>query len=184
LVGGHPGEWEGEHPSQLAARLDAEDVFLAGWYKHEELPELFAAADAVVMASERDQFGQVLVEGMACGLPALATRSLGPATIIEDGSTGWLTAPDDEDALARALSEVISSPRERTKRGARARAAVCERFSWRQIALDFSTVMQQVSGYSGAGSASADKDLIERALDRLLTAVDVEDASGRPPVTE
>jgi glycosyltransferase involved in cell wall biosynthesis len=142
---------------QLAARLGIEDVFLAGWYKHEELPELFAAADAVVMASERDQFGQVLVEGMACGLPAVATRSLGPATIIEDGNTGWLTAPDDEHALARALIEVISSPRERSKRGARARAAVCERFSWRPIALDFSALLEEVTGYSGAGAASADK---------------------------
>jgi glycosyltransferase involved in cell wall biosynthesis len=157
LVGGHPGEWEGEHPAQIAARLGVEDVFLAGWYKHEELPELFAAADAVVMASERDQFGQVLVEGMACGLPAVAARSLGPATIIEDGKTGWLTAPDDEDALARALIEVISSPHERAKRGAEARAAVCERFSWNQIALEFSAVLKDVTGYSRAGAASADK---------------------------
>lgn len=156
LVGGHPGEWEGEHPAQIAARLGVEDVFLAGWYKHEELPELFAGADAVVMASERDQFGQVLVEGMACGLPAVAAHSLGPATIIEDGKTGWLTAPDDEDALARALIEVISSPHERAKRGAEARAAVCERFSWNQIALEFSAVLKDVTGYCRVG-ASADK---------------------------
>jgi glycosyltransferase involved in cell wall biosynthesis len=144
LVGGHPGEWEGEHPAHFAARIGAEDVFLAGWYQHEELPELFAAADAVVMTSERDQFGQVLVEGMACGLPAVATGALGPAMIVEDGATGWLTPPEDGAALVQALIEVVSNPAERARRGANARAAVCERFSWTEIARDLSTALEEV----------------------------------------
>ncbi len=160
IVGGHPGEWEGEHPAELAARLGADDVFLAGWYQHEELPELFAAADAVVMASERDQFGQVLVEGMACGLPAVAPRALGPATIIDDGQTGWLTAPDDEDALAAALTEAVTQPRERARRGHQARSAVCERFSWRQIAIDFAAALEEVAGYCApAGDSGSERAL-------------------------
>ena len=53
------------------------------------------------LAHEREHFGQVLVEGMACGLPAVATRSLGPAEIIENGRTGWLVEPD-EAALGAA----------------------------------------------------------------------------------
>ena len=51
------------------------------------------------MSSQREQFGQALIEGMACGLPAIATSSLGPAAIIEHGRTGRLTPPDDENAL-------------------------------------------------------------------------------------
>ena len=87
LVGGHPGEWEGEHPAQIAERLGVERVFLAGWYTQPELPDFFAASDAVVLASEREQFGQVLVEGMSCGLPAIALRSLGPSSIVDDEKT-------------------------------------------------------------------------------------------------
>jgi glycosyltransferase involved in cell wall biosynthesis len=144
LVGGHPGEWEGEHPAEVVDRIEAQDVFLAGWHPHESLPEFFAASDALVMASEREQFGQVLVEAMACGLPAVAPRSLGPATIIDDGETGWLVEPGDEDALSRALVEAVERPDERTRRGRAARDAVCERFTWSGVAATLAAVLDEV----------------------------------------
>jgi glycosyltransferase involved in cell wall biosynthesis len=153
LVGGHPGEYEGEHPVQIAARVGARNVFLAGWHAHERLPEFFSAADAVVIASEREQFGQVLIEGMACGLPALATRSLGPASIVEDGRSGWLAAPDDEDALAAAMIEVVEDRDERARRGREARAAVCERFSWQGVATRLVLALEDVVGESAQVAA-------------------------------
>ena len=130
LVGGHPGEFEGEHPAQIATRLGVSQVFLAGWHTHEELPEFFSAAEAVVLTSEREQFGQVIVEGMACGLPAVATRSLGPAAIISDGETGWLVDPGDEPGLISALTDVVRNPVERRRRGELARIVARERYSW------------------------------------------------------
>ncbi|MEA2468639.1 MAG: glycogen synthase, partial [Thermoleophilaceae bacterium] len=99
LLGGYPGEWEGEHPLDVVRSVGAEDVFLAGWRGHDELPDGLNASDVVVLPSVHEQFGQVLVEGMACGLPCLAVDAHGPATIVDDGTTGWLVPPDDEDAL-------------------------------------------------------------------------------------
>jgi glycosyltransferase involved in cell wall biosynthesis len=145
LVGGHPGEWENEHPAHIAARLGTPNVFLAGWQTQYELPAFFAAADAVVMSSEREQFGQALIEGMACGLPAIATSSLGPAVIIEHGRTGWLTPPDDESALAIALTEAINDASERQRRGHRACLSVRERFSWSGVATQLVTVLETVA---------------------------------------
>ena len=78
LVGGHPGEWEGEHPADTAARLDVSHVCLAGWQAQERLPAFLSAAEAIVLTSEREQFGQVLIEAMACEVPPVATRSSGP----------------------------------------------------------------------------------------------------------
>ncbi len=141
LVGGHPGEWEGEHPADIAARLGARHVFLAGWHKQESLPEFLAATDAIVLTSEREQFGQVLIEAMACGVPAVATRSLGPAAIIEDKRTGWLVEPDDEAALATALIEAVNDRHERERRGQAAQLAVRERFSWATVAAKLATVL-------------------------------------------
>ena len=146
LVGGHPGEWENEHPAHIAARLGTPNVFLAGWQTQHELPAFFSAADAVVMTSQREQFGQALIEGMACGLPAIATRSLGPAAIIEHGRTGWLTPPDDETALAAALTEAINDPHERQQRGHRARLCVRERFSWSGVAAQLMDVLETITG--------------------------------------
>ena len=145
LVGGHPGEWEGEHPAQIAARLRVPRVFLAGWRTHEELPPFFAAADAVVLTSEREQFGQVLIEGMACGLPALATRSLGPEAIIQDGETGWLVEPDDVQGLAAALVDVAEHDGERRRRGARAQVVARERYSWTGVAGQIAAVLADVA---------------------------------------
>jgi glycosyltransferase involved in cell wall biosynthesis len=155
LVGGHPGEWEGEHPAQIAARLQVPQVFLAGWRTQEELPEFFSAAEAVALTSEREQFGQVIVEGMACGLPAISTSSLGPAAIIEDGHTGWLVPPDDEIALTNALTDALQNDHERQRRGQLARAAVRERYSWAGAAQKLAAVLKEVAVSSGAPDAEA-----------------------------
>jgi glycosyltransferase involved in cell wall biosynthesis len=135
LLGGYPGEWEGEHPVEAIARCGVErEVFVAGWHDHDLLPDFFAASDAVVLPSVREQFGQVLVEGMACGLPAIAVDAHGPGQIVDDGVTGWLVEPDDEVALADALVAAVNDPAERARRGEAARAAVRERYSWPALA--------------------------------------------------
>ena len=115
LVGGHPGEWEGEHPLATARRIGNRQVFLAGWRPHEELPQALNAADALVLPSVAEAFGLVLVEAMACGLPVIACRAHGPAAIVADGRTGWLIRPDDEEALV----DVLLSRRYADRRNAR-----------------------------------------------------------------
>jgi glycosyltransferase involved in cell wall biosynthesis len=144
LLGGHPGEWEGEHPCEAIAASGAPDVFLAGWHDHEALPAFFAAADAVVLASVREQFGLVLVEGMACARPAIAVDCFGPTEIVAPGRTGWLVAPDDEAALARALAEATDAADERARRGAEARRVALERWSWPALAGRLAAVLDGV----------------------------------------
>jgi glycosyltransferase involved in cell wall biosynthesis len=145
LLGGYPGEWEGEHPWDAIAATGAPNVFLAGWHGHSELPAFLSAADALVLASVREQFGSVLVEGMACGLPPIAVDRFGPADIVDDGATGWLVEPDDETALADALVACLADPVERRRRGRRAMRAAHERFSWPAIAEDLAAVLDEVA---------------------------------------
>jgi glycosyltransferase involved in cell wall biosynthesis len=133
LVGGHPGEWEGEHPQETIERLGAENVFLAGWHGHAELPPFLHAGDALVHAAVREQFGQVLIEAMACGLPVIAVARGGPASIVDDPETGWLVEPDDADALAAAIAAALADPGERGRRGHRAREEAVRHYSWAQI---------------------------------------------------
>jgi glycosyltransferase involved in cell wall biosynthesis len=140
LVGGFPGEWEGEHPLESIRRIGVDDVFLAGWHEHHELPDILAATDVVVLPSVREQFGQVLVEGMACGLPAIAVDAHGPADIVDHGHTGWLVEPDDPVGLANALVEAVNRPDERRRRGDAAAADVAERFAWPALSRDVAAV--------------------------------------------
>jgi glycosyltransferase involved in cell wall biosynthesis len=145
LLGGYPGEWEGEHPYDTIRATGGDDVFLAGWHDHTELPAFLSASDVLVLASVREQFGSVLVEGMACGLPPIAVDRYGPAVIVDDGSTGWLVEPDDEAALARALVAAGTDPVERRRRGRRAWRASHEGFSWPALAADLATVLDEVA---------------------------------------
>ena len=117
LLGGFPGEWEGEHPLEVVRETGDPDVFLAGWRGHDDLPDGLNAADLLVLPSVREQFGAVLVEAMACGLPVIAVNAYGPAEIVDDGETGWLVPPDDEEALADALVAAVNDDAERRRRG-------------------------------------------------------------------
>ncbi len=145
IVGGHPGEWEGEHPADAIERLGADAVLLAGWHAQAALPQLLRASDVVVLPSVNESFGQVLVEGMACELPVIAVDRGGPAEIVDDGETGWLVAPDDLDDLERAIVEAATSPAERRRRGGLAREDVLARYTWRVATRGLSAVLEDAA---------------------------------------
>ena len=134
LFGGYPGEWEGEHPATVVRETGVDDVFLAGWRGHDDLATGLNGSDVVVLPSVHEQFGQVLVEGMACGLPCIAVDAHGPATIVDDGRTGWLVPPDDEDAMAAALLEAVNGDALRAELGERAYADARAKYSWPALA--------------------------------------------------
>ena len=94
----------------------------------------------------REQFGQVLVEGMACGLPAIAVNAYGPGEIIDDGQTGWLVPPDDERALAEAILEAVNDDGLRQQRGAAAYIAARARYSWPALGEKLARTYEAVLG--------------------------------------
>jgi glycosyltransferase involved in cell wall biosynthesis len=145
LLGGYPGEWEGEHPIETIERLGLSDAFLAGWHSHAELPDFFNAADLLVHASVNEQFGQVLVEAMACALPVIAVNRGGPATIVDDPETGWLVPPDDTEALAGAMVDAVNDASGRQRRGARARQEAVSEYAWQQIGADLTGLVRELS---------------------------------------
>ncbi|GAC1319048.1 MAG: hypothetical protein NVSMB25_09280 [Thermoleophilaceae bacterium] len=149
LLGGYPGEWEGPHPLEVVRESATENVFLAGWRGHEDLAAGLNAADVVVLPSVHEQFGQVLVEGMACGLPAIAADAHGPATIVDAGETGWLCPPDDEALLSQALVEAVNDPSERGRRGRRAYDLARDRYSWPALAEGVAEVYGEVAAAAG-----------------------------------
>jgi glycosyltransferase involved in cell wall biosynthesis len=145
LLGGFPGEWEGEHPLAVVRETGDTGVFLAGWRGHDDLPRGLNAADLLVLPSVREQFGAVIVEAMACGLPALAVNAHGPAEIVDPRETGWLVPADDEEALAAALVEAVNGEAERHRRGERAYEAARARYSWPALARGLAQVYDEVA---------------------------------------
>jgi glycosyltransferase involved in cell wall biosynthesis len=145
LLGGFPGEWEGKHPLRVVRETGDTDVFLAGWRGHDDLPQGLNAADLLVLPSVREQFGAVIVEAMACGLPALAVNAHGPAEIVDAGETGWLVPPDDGEALAAALVEAVNGEAELRRRGRCAYEAARSSYSWPALAQGLAQVYTEVA---------------------------------------
>jgi glycosyltransferase involved in cell wall biosynthesis len=88
---------------RLARRLNLEDsVTFHGYLPKERAVGILHRSHALVLSSDVETFGVVLVEALACGLPVIATRCGGPEDIATE-ETGLLVPPGDEQALAQAL---------------------------------------------------------------------------------
>ena len=104
---------------ELAQSLGlAERVEFRGF--REDIWRELASLDVLVHASViPEPFGQVVLEGMAAGLPVIAPDEGGPAEVIADGATGRLFASRDADALAAAMRALGADPQARERLGAR-----------------------------------------------------------------
>ena len=92
----------------------ADRVHFAGFV--DDVHELLADSDLLVHASViPEPFGQVVLEGLAAGVPVLASDLGGPAEIITDGIDGILCPPGDVQALARTLHRLAGDPAERDR---------------------------------------------------------------------
>jgi glycosyltransferase involved in cell wall biosynthesis len=113
------------HLRQLIDRLGASGrVELLGFRR--DIDDELTRSDALVHASLLPEpFGQVVLEGMAAGVPVVASAAGGPAEVIADGRDGLLTPPGDVHALAVALRALRSDAglRQRLTSGGRATAA-------------------------------------------------------------
>ena len=92
------------------------------------------ALDIFVMPSLSEGLGVALLEAMACGLPAVASRVGGIVDAVDEGRTGILVAAEDADALAGALARLSANARARLAMGVAARARAEEHFSMASMA--------------------------------------------------
>ena len=117
LVGN--GDLENELRSLAAALGIAGRVIFAG-YRADPTP-FYRTADLFVLSSDREGFGNVIVEALANGTAVVSTDCpSGPAEILAGGAFGTLVPKGDAEALARAMEEVLSGPRDPGRLRARA----------------------------------------------------------------
>lgn len=92
----------------------AEQVRFLGFRDWADLPAAYAKADVLCVPSRHDGWGLVVPEGLAAGLPVLATDRTGAALdLIQPGHNGWRVPAGDYKALRDALAEIVDQPAER-----------------------------------------------------------------------
>lgn len=85
----------------------AGQVSFIGFKDWEDLPSVYTAADVLCVPSRYDGWGLVVPEGLAAGLPVIATYRMGAALdLLKDGVNGWIIEPDDLPGLVAVLQKV------------------------------------------------------------------------------
>lgn len=128
--------------SEIARRGLQDRIALLGAVSDERLAALYAEADAFVLASRFEGYGMAYAEAIAHGLPVIATRTGAvPETVPQDAAL--FVAPDDVDALANALRDLIGDGalRERLSQGARRAAAALP--TWQESGELFAKVLER-----------------------------------------
>lgn len=146
VVGGAELEKEPDYPAelqQLARTLGIEDCVRFVGHAGDVFPWL-DALDVCVHATHGEPFGLVLVEAMALGTPLVATALGGPVEIVEDGLSGLLVPPGDEDALARAACTILAD-RGLSRRLADGGSRRARSFTDERMASEFAEVIRTVA---------------------------------------
>jgi glycosyltransferase involved in cell wall biosynthesis len=137
---------EEEYESRLRRQVEqlgiADRVEFRG-FREDVTAELADLAILVHCSTTPEPFGQVVIEGMASGLPVIAAAAGGPAEIIADGVDGLLTPPGDVDALAAALRRLADDREFRYRLGDAAQESA-KRFSPESAATRLMAVYRSV----------------------------------------
>lgn len=110
------------------------------------IPGVLRTADAFVHPSRTEGHGRAILEGMATGLPVIATSVGGTPEAIADGETGLLVSPDDPGMLAAAIRRVQVDRGFGERLGLRARAAVLEKFSVEKMRASYKKLYADIAG--------------------------------------
>jgi len=108
-------------------------ISFQGPIPHDQLVELYQAANIMVNPSLSEAFGMSLVEAMACELPVIASRVGGMKEIVLDNQTGIFVEPGDEASLEEAIVRLALDVNLRRSMGKIGRQRVIEKFTWDQI---------------------------------------------------
>jgi len=106
---------DGSDKARLEAKAKAldvdEHVVFSGRLEEAEKADLYRLADAYVMPSSGEGFGFVVLEALACGVPAVASTRDGTREAVRNGELGLLVDPKDANALERAIIDALSRPK-------------------------------------------------------------------------
>ena len=147
LIGDGPGY--GALLAQRAAAGLEREIILHGALPRPSVAQVMADSDVVVQPSvptrrgSREGIPVSLMEGMACGLPAVASRISGIPELIDDGVNGILLPPRDSEALADALEQLARDSELRQRMGRSARHKILEQFDLARNAARLVALMRE-----------------------------------------
>ncbi len=116
----------------------------------EDVPEFLTVADGYVMSSAWEGMPMVLLEAGAAGLPIVATRVGGNQEVVQEGVSGYLVPPSDDQALAAAMLRLMALPEaERRAMGARGHDHVRRSYGLGRVVDRYEAIYREVLSKKG-----------------------------------
>jgi len=112
-----------------------DDVVFVG--KQNDMSELLAISDVLLLPSELESFGLVALEAMACEVPVIATRVGGIPEVVRDGVDGYLFDVGDVNSMADGCLSILKRPEVRRGLGSAAREHATREFCASKIVLQY-----------------------------------------------
>ena len=129
---------------ELSGRLLGDRATWVGF--RTDVPRWLQAADLLIHAPRMEAFGLVVIQGMACGLPVVATAVGGLPEIVADGVTGRLVAAGDIAGFGAAIAALLTDPTARCRMGAAALARARDRYDARLMAARHLALYRAILG--------------------------------------
>jgi phosphatidylinositol alpha 1,6-mannosyltransferase len=117
----------GDGPMRAELQAALPDAHFAGHQEGEALGRWYASGDVFVFPSTTETFGNVVLEAMASGLPAVVVDRGGPPDLVDEGVTGFIAPPNEPAALAERVRRLLRDRELRARMGAVAVAAAADR---------------------------------------------------------
>jgi len=127
---------------------DDPSIIFTGYREHIE--SAIAGMDVVVLPSEDEPFGRVLIEAGAASVPVVACDSAGPRETIRDGKTGLLVPVGNIPRIAEAIMQLASDREEARSMGRNAHERVCTHFTSKRTARKIEAIYDEL--LAGGGS--------------------------------
>ena len=130
----------------LAKELGVDDrVRFAGSIEHERMHEIYGAADALVLASDREGWANVLLESMACGTPVVASNVWGTPEIVRSPAAGLLLPNRNPQTISDSIKTLLQDPPARAET-----RAYAEGFDWSQTTQGQLDLFREILGMEAA----------------------------------
>lgn len=112
--------------------------------KQENLEDLYSISDLMLLLSEKESFGLVLLEAMACGVPSVGTKIGGIPEVIDDGVTGFLSDVGDVEDIAQNAVKILENATLHKDFAENAISRVKEHFSSQKIVEQYEDMYKQL----------------------------------------
>lgn len=127
--------------AQAAAMGVADRVRLLDPRPHATLPGIYSAADAMVLASSREGWANVLLESMACGTPVVASNIPGNPEVVREKAAGLVVESNTPEGISDGVRRLFADPPNRA-----ATRAYAERFDWNETTQGQIALFRRVTG--------------------------------------